>query len=69
MEKLEFKYQILKDKILLFSATLGASITGYSKANEIWLKYIFLVGSIIGLIGVIKNLSKINLIEKDLYES
>jgi len=66
MEKLKFRYQILKDKIFLFSAIVGASLTGYIKTEEIWLKIIFLVGAFIGAIGVIINLAKINKIEKEL---
>ena len=66
MEKLKFKYQILKDKILLFSAMVGASLTGYLKSEEIWLKVIFLAGTLIGAIGVIINLAKINKIERDI---
>ena len=66
MEHLKFKYQIYKDKIFLFSAIVGASLTGYIKTEELWLKIIFLIGALIGTIGVITNLAKVNKIEKDI---
>ena len=67
MEKLQFFYTICKDRLLLFAATVGASLTGYMQSHEVWLKIVFLVGSVIGVYGVIKNLAKINRIEESLH--
>ena len=39
---------------------------GKIKSEEIWLKIIFLAGMLIGAIGVIINLAKINKIERDI---
>ena len=66
MERLKLLYMIRKDRLLLFSATIGASLAGYMQSNEIWLQILFLIGSVAGLFGVVKNLAKINKIEETL---
>jgi prepilin signal peptidase PulO-like enzyme (type II secretory pathway) len=64
-EKLKFKYQFYKDRVLFFSAMFAGSFAGINSEN----KFIF-IASIIGIIystiGVAKNLYKAGNLIKEL---
>ena len=69
LEVLKSKYQIVKDKLLLFSATFGGSIIYLAtKTLSIGFLVFFGLGAIVSFIGVLINLILAGKIYKQIEE-
>ena len=54
-EKLKFKYQFYKDRVLFFSAMFAGSFAGINSENK-FIFYVSSIGLIYSGIGVLRNL-------------
>ena len=66
MEKLKLRYQIYKDKVILFATMFGGSFVGLQKSGNFYTMGVFVIGLSIATYGIIKNLKRVNLIDKEL---
>jgi len=66
MDKVKLKYQIYKDKVILFSTMFGSSFVGFFKYSNKYAVILLSIGVVLSLFGIVKNLHNIKLLEKDL---
>jgi len=66
MEKLKFKYQILRDRLLFFTTIFGSAFWGLTKEYSQVAKIFLVIGIIYATVGIIKTFLLITKILKDL---
>ena len=67
LEVLKARYQIVKDKLLLFGAGFGGSMMALSsKSLNLFFEAVFGAGAVVTFVGILVNLSLASKLQKDM---